>query len=114
MKKLVFIFSFIILFSFSVSPQEEKEQEYIEYYVCKAKFIANHVVKRFDKACIAKAWFYENEEYYIELEEGDLCEYYKFLGLIKIYCIPRRAICNIQEFTIFDDEWIWNDENIKL
>jgi hypothetical protein len=94
-----------------VRAQENSE---IDYYVCKSKFIAKRVVKRFDKACIAKEWFYENEEYYIELEEGEICEYYKFLGIVKIFCIPRRAICNIREFTVFDDGFIWDDENMEL
>ena len=104
MKKILFILGIFLVINLN-----SQVFEITDVYFCKKEREIKRIQKRFDRAVIGKDYFGEPGNYYMELEEDDIYEYYK-LFKFKIYCIPKKKRKKIQLIMLFYDEGDWSDE----
>lgn len=104
------LISILFILTFSAYSQDKWLFENVDILYCKRKTEIKRIQKRFDKAVIWKDYYGERNNYYMELEEDDIYEYNKRLG-IKFYCIPKRKRKNIHLTMLFYEEGEFNRNN---
>lgn len=82
-----------------------------DFYVCNKKREAKRIIKRFEKAGIFKDYAFQENQYYIELDEFDIDDYFIRFKNRKL-CIPEKKRNNILTINMYNDDGTWNDEII--